>query len=106
MTITTTLITFDGNADQLPAPASPGYLFRVEIEPLRTNSHICSVGTSAVTIDGTGTGVIRELAQPGAATVILDRYVLDDQYGHRIDPTQLYVRGTSAEKAKLTYYQA
>ena len=109
MTITTTLITLDGAPDQLAAPANAAGgagVARIDIEPLRTNAHIVSVGTSTVTADGSGTGVIRELAQPGAATVILDRYTLEDQMSqNRIDPTQLYVRGTNGEKVKVTYYQ-
>lgn len=107
MLIEQTLLTLNGNAQQLAASTNGpgGTCCKLLVEQLRTNTHIASVGTSSVTSDGSGTGVIQELAQPGAATVILDRYELEDQENsNSIDPTQFYVKGTNNEKLKITYF--
>ncbi len=59
-----------------------------------------------MTNDGSGVGVIKELATPPAATVPLDRYDFVDWNGsNAIDPTQYYIHGTTGEKLKATYYQ-
>ena len=74
---------------------------RIFIEPLRGNSHAAYVGRSDVTNNGTGVA-IQEVAAP-VANVALDRY--DDRAGgsdHNLDPTGLYVHGTSGEKLKVT----
>src|SRR2546421_839405 len=107
MTITTRLITLAASAQQLPALSPVSLVQRILIEPLRTNTHAAYVGLSNVTNDGTGTGVIRELAQPPAATVILDSFEMADWYGvNTIDPTTIWVHGTTGEKLKASYYQS
>jgi hypothetical protein len=105
MTITTHLITFGASAVQFPVDA-PG-LCRVFCEPLRTNANICYVGTSNVTNDGSGTGVIQEIAEPSAtATVPCDNYDLENnESDDTIDPSQLWAHGTTGQKLKVTYYQ-
>ena len=64
------------------------------------------VGTSTVTNDASGTGVIQELATPPAATIATDRFEVEDQDGsNTIDPTQYYGHGTSGEKLIVVYMQ-
>lgn len=106
MTITTQLVTLAASAVQFPAAPSNGKCCRVYVEPLRTNLHASFVGTSAVTNNGSGTGVIKEMAQPGAATVIMDFFSQEDQESaNTIDPTQFWGHGTAAEILKVTYFQ-
>lgn len=105
MTITTHLVVFASSAVQFPA-ASPG-LCRVFVEPLRSNTHVGYVGISTVTNDGSGTGVIRELAAGSAtATVIIDSFDIENnESDDTIDPSQLWCHGTTGEKLKVTYFQ-
>jgi len=104
MTITTHLITFGASAVQFPTDA-PG-LSRVFCEPLRSNAHVSYVGVAAVTNNGSGIGVIQELAAPPAATVPCDNYNLENEASDdTIDPDQLWAHGTAGEKLKVTYYQ-
>lgn len=106
MTITTRIITFGASAQQFPALSPVEPICKVRVEPLRSNSHVSYVGTAAVTNDASGVGVISELAQPGAATVPVDRFELDDSGGDdTVDPTQVWGHGTSGEKLKVTYFQ-
>lgn len=106
MTITTRLITFAAGAQQFPAPAILGLVCRILVEPLRSNTHISYLGISTVTNDASGTGVIKELAQPPAATVGCDSFSEEDQDGaNTIDPTQYWGHGTSGEKFRVTYFQ-
>jgi hypothetical protein len=106
MTVTTRLVTFAASAVQFPAASFFGLVCRVLAEPLRSNTHVSYVGTSAVTNDASGTGVIKEIAQPPAATLPCDNFDHPDQDGYNtIDPTQLYGHGTSGEKLKVTYFQ-
>lgn len=109
MIITTQILTFAASAQQVTAPTTgvQGSCRTVRIEPLRTNTHAMWVGTSAVTNDASGTGVVSQLAKPGADTVIMDRFQDEDQNGlNRIDPTQYYAHGTSGEKALVTIIQS
>lgn len=106
MTVTTRMITFAAGAVVFPAAANGAGVSRVLAEPLRSNTHVSYVGTSAVTNDASGSGVISELAQPPAATLPVDRFDHADQDGlNTIDPTQFYGHGTTGEKLKLTYFQ-
>src|SRR5713101_4616795 len=107
MTLITNLVTFATNAVQLPAAPNPGLVARVYVEPLRSNTAVAFIGDATVTKDGSGTGVIREIAAVGtAATAVLDSFDIEDQSsGDRIDPTQFWVHGTSGQKVKVTYWQ-
>lgn len=106
MTVTTQIITFGAAAVQFPAAPANGLVTRVFVEPLRTNTHVSYIGTSAVTNTGAGTGVIKEIAQPPAATVPCDNFDHADQDGlNTIAPTQFYGHGTLGEAAKVTYFQ-
>ena len=108
MTITTQLLVFTTGAVQFTVPSSgvQGRCRKIIAEPLRSNTHPCYVGTSAVTNDASGTGVIQELATPPAATIPCDRFVDEDQNGtNRIDPATYYGHGTSGEKLKVTIIQ-
>jgi hypothetical protein len=108
MTITTQIITFTSSAVQFVGPTQgvQGRSRKVLAEPLRSNTHPCYVGTSAVTNDASGTGVIQELATPPAATIPCDRFVDEDQNGeNRIEPGQYYAHGTSGEKLKVAIIQ-
>lgn len=106
MLITTRLVTLAAAAVQFPAPSGFSQVCRVFVEPLRSNTHVSYIGTSAVTNDASGTGVIKELAQPPAATVACDTFSEEDQSGdNTIDPTQFWGHGTNGEKLKVTYFQ-
>jgi len=106
MTVTQRVVTFAGSAVQFPAPSGFYGVNRVYAVPLRSNTHISYVGTAAVTNDASGVGVIKELAQPPAATVGVDSFDETDMNGDNIiDPTQLYGHGTSGEKLLVTYWQ-
>lgn len=107
MTIKTQILTFAAGAQQFPAAPGIGLCCRVFAQPLRSNTHACSIGDSTVTSDGSGTGVMQELAVPPAATLPLDSFNEEDQDGNnRIDPTVFYSQGTAGEKLKVTYVQA
>jgi hypothetical protein len=104
MGMTTAIITFGSLAVQFPAPGDLPLVHTVLAEPLRTNAHVSYVGGSNVTNDGSGTGVSRELAQPGAATVPVDQFSYQPSTdGNRVDPTIFYAHGTTGEKLLLTY---
>jgi hypothetical protein len=106
MGMTTQLVTFGAAAIQLTPPAGLALVRRLMIEPLRSNTHGCVVGTSAVTNDASGVGVVSELAQPPAATVPVDKFVYQDDTGsNRIDPLDFYVHGTLNEKVKVSYWK-
>lgn len=106
MGMTTQLVTFGASAIQLTAPGGLTTVRRIMIEPLRSNTHVCYVGTAAVTNDASGVGVVTELAQPPAATLPVDRFnYQDDTGGNRLDPLDFYVHGTSGEKAKVSYWK-
>lgn len=107
----TAVITFGATAIQITDSSAGvtswpgGQMFAREIliEPLRTNAAIMSVGNSSVTIDGSGTGVISELAVP--STTPLDRFEISARGSdHNIDPREFYVRGTSTQKCKVTIF--
>jgi hypothetical protein len=107
MTVTTALLTFAAGAQQFPAAPGIGLCRRVFAQPLRSNTHVCSVGISTVTCDGSGTGVVQELAQPPAATLPLDSFLMEDQGGsNTLDPTVFFAQGTAGEQLKVSYTQA
>jgi len=86
----------------LPAGA---FAWRLEIEPLRGNTHASYAGLSDCTNSGTG-AAIQELAAPAAATP-LDRFIVTASGAERyFDPGDYYVHGTSAEKVKATVWTA
>jgi hypothetical protein len=104
MGLSTTIITFGSVAVQFPVPNDLPLVHLVIAEPLRTNGAVCYVGGSNVTNDGSGTGVIRELAQPGASTAFVDQFAYQPSTdGNRVDPTIFWAHGTSGQKLKLTY---
>lgn len=106
MTVTTQLVTFAASAQKFPAAPSNGLVNRIVAEPLRSNTHASFVGISTVTNDGSGTGVVKEIAQPPAATVPLDYFEHYDMDGRNtISPEQFYGHGTTGEKLKVTYFQ-
>lgn len=106
MTATTRILTFAAGAQQCPAPSGFSLVARIFIEPLRSNSNPCYFGISTVTNDGSGTGVITEIAKPGVNTTNAGNYELSDYANaNTIDPTQFYGHGTSGEKLKVTYFQ-
>ncbi len=106
MTFQTQLVTIGASATALPAPAEFGLVRRIYIEPLRANTHPAYIGTSAVTNDGSGTGVIKELATPPASTVGKDSFTFEDPSARNtMDPTKIYVHGTNGEKLQVTYTQ-
>ncbi len=106
MTVTTRIVTLAAAAVQFPAAAFGGLVSRVYVVPLRANTHISYVGISTVTNDASGVGVVRELAQPPAATVSTDSFDVADNGGlNTIDPTQYWGHGTTGEKLLVSYYQ-
>ncbi len=103
MAMVTSVITFAAAAKQ----AFPGVtnVRKVRISPLRSNLHVMYVGDSTVTNDGSGTGVIEELAQPPAATVPVDVFEDRASGGHNtVDAAGYYVHGTTGEKCKACYW--
>lgn len=105
MTVTTALLTFAAGAQQFPAVAG-GLVRRIYAQPLRGNANSCSVGISTVTSDGTGVGVIQELATSPAATIPMDAFLVEDGSGNnRLDPTAFYAQGTAGQKLKVSYIQ-
>lgn len=79
---------------------------RLFIQPWRGNKNTCYVGLSNVANDGSGTGVIKDLADPGIAnTVILDSfdYVVSGNFSGE-DPSMLYVHGASGDKVIVSIF--
>lgn len=106
MTVTTRIVTLAAAAVQFPAASFGGMVSRVVVFPLRSNTHVSYVGISTVTNDASGVGVIKEIAQPPAATVPTDSFSHEDQDGaNTIDPLQFYGHGTTGEKLIVSYYQ-
>jgi hypothetical protein len=106
MTIQTQVLTFAGAAVKVSLVGPLNVCARIYAEPLRTNTHAAFVGTSAVTNDGSGTGVVKELAAVGTtATTILDNFDHSDGNGqNRVDPSQWYFHGFAGEKIKVTLF--
>jgi hypothetical protein len=106
MTVSQRILTFAAGAQQFPAPPTGVTVASIFAFPLRSNTHVSYVGISTVTNDASGTGVIKEIAQPPAATVGTDSFVKEDMEGaNTIDPTQFYAHGTTGEKLLVTYFQ-
>ena len=107
MIVTNAILTFAAGAQQFPAAAGATGLVRyIYAEPLRSNTHPCSIGLATVTNDGSGVGVIAELATPPAATVPIETFQLEDMGGdNRLDPTQFWAQGFAGEKLKVTTIQ-
>jgi len=104
MGMVTQILTFGASAVQFPVPNDIPTVHTVSAEPLRTNTHPCWIGTSAVTNDGSGTGVMTQLATPPAATVPVDRWSYQPSTdGNRVDPTGFWAHGTSGEKLIVSY---
>jgi hypothetical protein len=76
--------------------------WRVLIEPLRGKGAAAYVGGSDVTNTGTGPA-IQELSAP-AAGVPLDRFDLQTQTDRGVDPSAIFVHGTSGQKCKATMW--
>ena len=106
MGLQTVLLTFGSTPVQFPAPTDSATVHAVLVEPLRSNAAVSYVGGPNVTNDGSGTGVIRELAAPGAITVPLDQFAYQPSSdSNRVDPTTFYAHGTAGEKLKVTYFK-
>ena len=106
MAMVQAVITFGASAKQLFAGLPAGAEVRkLRVEPLRGNSHVSYVGDSTVTNDGSGVGVIQELAQPPAATLPVDAYEDKAEGGRNtVDASILYGHGTSGEHLVVTYW--
>ena len=97
------LLTFGASAVQLTSP--PPLACKIYAEPLVSNTGTAYVGTSTVTNNGTGTGVISELPKPGQVAQQSPNHFCVGCAGHNIiDPTQFYFHGTSGDKLKVTLY--
>lgn len=106
MTVTTRIVTLAASAVQFPAAANTGLVARMLVMPLRTNAHVSYVGTSTVTNDASGVGVVKELGQPPAATVAVDSFDVQNQNAmNTIDPQQYFGHGTTGEKLLVSYFQ-
>jgi len=104
MGMTTRILTFGASAVQFPAPNDIPTVHTVLVEPLRSNTHACYIGTSQVTNDASGAGVMTQLAQPPAATLPVDRFSYQPSTdGNRVDPTDFWAHGTSGEKVLVSY---
>ena len=104
MGLQTVLLTFGSTPVQFPAPTDSATVHAVLVEPLRSNAAVSYVGGANVTNDGSGTGVIRELAAGPAITLPLDQFSYQPSTdSNRVDPTIFYAHGTSGQKLKLTY---
>jgi hypothetical protein len=109
----TAVITFGASAIQLTdntngvaAWPEGSMCRRILIEPVRANMHAAYVGLSDVTNDGSGAGVIQELAVPSStASTALDRFI-DAASGshHNIDPSMFWVHGYAGEKVKASLF--
>lgn len=77
------------------------------VESLASNTHNAYVGTQAVTNDGSGTGVISQLAIPAATEstngVRLPFYELYLP-NNGVDVTQFYFHGNLGEKVKVSFF--
>jgi hypothetical protein len=106
MTVTQTVLTFAASAQQFPAAPGVGLVCRIYAEPLRTNAAPCWVGIATVTNDGSGTGVVKQIATPPAATLPVDFFEREDMGGdNRIDPTSFWAHGTTGQKLLVSYSQ-
>ena len=106
MIVTTRILTFAAGAQQFPAPSVLGLVSKIVATPLRANANPCWIGTSDVTNDASGVGVVQALATPPAATIPTDMFVHEDMSGRNsIDPTLLYAHGTSGQKLIVAYFQ-
>lgn len=76
------------------------------IQPWRGNKNGCYVGLSNVTNDGSGVGVIKDLADTGSAsTIILDTFEYEvSQYFSGEDPSMIYVHGAAGDKVLVTIF--
>lgn len=79
--------------------------WHIEIEPLRGNANAAYVGLSNCSNDGLGVS-IQELMAPASGKA-LDRFILQVSGSVRnFDPGELFVHGTSGQKAKVTLRSA
>lgn len=102
MKLFTQVLTFGLTPVQIVAancsPACTSSLTNVSflsVTSLADNTHPCYVGTSNVTNDASGTGVLTQLPAPVAGVISDWQMTLAP---NRIDLTQLYFHGYSAEK--------
>jgi hypothetical protein len=85
-----------------PFPAG-AFAWRIEVEPLRANTHVSYVGLSNVSNSSTLTN-IQELAAPVSGTP-LDRFIYQASGGQRnFDLGDFWVAGTTAEKIKASVW--
>lgn len=78
---------------------------RLFIQQARSNKAACYVGLSNVTNDGSGIGVIKDLADAAggsatAAVAILDTFQDDGN----VEPSLIYVHGTSGDKVIVSLF--
>ena len=107
MTVTQFVITFGASAVQFTAPPSAGGagVAKVHAEPLRSNTHASYVGLSNVTNDGSGTGVLKQLAVP-QANVALETFDIEHNESKNVlEAVRYYAHGTSGEKLVVSYHQ-
>jgi hypothetical protein len=104
MALVVQLVTFTGTAAAQVAPPST-YVKKIIIEPARANADNMFVGNSSLTQTGSA-GLIADLAKPGSGmTVVLDQFVVDAQgSSHNYDASDLWIWGTTADVAKVTYW--
>lgn len=103
MAMVTEVVTFAAGAKQLFAGVTSAR--KVRVEPLRANTHVCYLGDSTVTNNGSGTGVIQELGQPPAATLPVDAFEDRAEGGHNtVDASAYWAHGTTGEHLLATYW--
>ena len=98
------ILTFGAAPVQFPVPSGFAQVHSIIAEPLRSNAAVCSVGGPTVTANGSGVGVMQELAAGPGATVPLDRFLYQpSSESNRIDPTVFYAQGATGQGIKITY---
>lgn len=96
--IVTGLFAADGTT---PLPSGT-LVWRLEVEPLRGNTHVAYVGLSNVTNTATAVS-LQELAAP-VSGIPLDRFVFQASGDRAFDPSIFYGQGTGGEKLTATIW--
>ena len=107
MKLFTTVLTFGATPVKIVAAnCSPvayaevlGAVSWFSVTSLAANTHACYIGTSAITNDASGTGVLTQLPSPVAGVVAGWQMQLE----HPIDITQLYFHGFTGEKVVVGF---